>query len=510
MPLLSKANGLELTPIPPELSSLNELEARLISLRVPFMKMVALPCGQQRCIHGPAVNVPTKIDTVCTVLPRLPSQRELIPLKLKRKLVYKGHYMYGYVTSEKLFNALKWLKANNPLYANIVINTDWVEEALCNDPDLFRGLIEQHDTTDECNDTQSDRMGSEPTCSIQQDSVQSNMTTFVTETQESGDDMDVDESTNLPCIAHEHAQIIRAFDSLRAKANQSGFTIRDVSANGDCLYNSVLCQLTSLGSCNVCSSELREMVASYLDSHKDLYCDFVVQAIASDSTYNADTETPNAEDALIAAVTDPELRTQLMWNKYVRRVRSGAWGDNIVIAALCNMFNITINVLNATSQDTHTVAVTHMSGVGQNEVNIGLVMQHHFVALVQQTTDTEIASVNVSNDSCSQQIESNSKSAVCDDDSALHAAVIEEGDEHTRNITGGPSASVMSVENPEAVVCVAPCEGEKPMSIHTDKHFELMCNPDKFCYWEGGFNTDRPRKLTCRKYFNQRLLDIDG
>ena len=91
MPLLSKANGLELTPIPPELSSLNELKARLISLRVPFMKMVALPCGKQRCIHGPAVNVPTKIDTVCTELPRLPSQSDLIPLKLKRKLVYKGH-----------------------------------------------------------------------------------------------------------------------------------------------------------------------------------------------------------------------------------------------------------------------------------------------------------------------------------------------------------------------------------------------------------------------------------
>ena len=131
----------------------------------------------------------------------------------------------------KLFNDLKWLKANNPLYTNIAINTDWVEEALCNDPDLFRGLIEQHDTTEECNDTQSERMGSEPTCSLQQDSVQSNMTTFITETQESGDHMDVDESTNLPCIDDEHAQMIRAFDSLRAKASQSGFTIHDVSAN---------------------------------------------------------------------------------------------------------------------------------------------------------------------------------------------------------------------------------------------------------------------------------------
>ena len=62
------------------------LEIRSLSLRVPFMKMVALPSGKQRCIHGPAVNVPSKLDSVCTVLPRLPSQSELIPLKLKRKL----------------------------------------------------------------------------------------------------------------------------------------------------------------------------------------------------------------------------------------------------------------------------------------------------------------------------------------------------------------------------------------------------------------------------------------
>jgi hypothetical protein len=62
----------------------------------------------------PAVNVPSKLDSVCTVLPRLPSQTELIPLKLKRKLVYKGHYMYDYVTPEKLMNALRWLKTILP------------------------------------------------------------------------------------------------------------------------------------------------------------------------------------------------------------------------------------------------------------------------------------------------------------------------------------------------------------------------------------------------------------
>ena len=112
MPLQAKANGLRLPEIPPELSGLNALELRLISLRLPFMKMVALPSGKQRSIHGPAVNVPSKVDTICDVLPRLPSQCELVPMKLKCKVAYKGHYMYDYIRPQKLLDALK---ANNPL-----------------------------------------------------------------------------------------------------------------------------------------------------------------------------------------------------------------------------------------------------------------------------------------------------------------------------------------------------------------------------------------------------------
>ena len=43
------------------LCDLNALELRLISIRIPFMKMVALPCGKQRCIHGLAINVPPNL-----------------------------------------------------------------------------------------------------------------------------------------------------------------------------------------------------------------------------------------------------------------------------------------------------------------------------------------------------------------------------------------------------------------------------------------------------------------
>ena len=55
MPVQSVANNLSLSTIPSELSC---LKIRLLSLRVAFMKMVALPTGKQRCVHGPTVNVP--------------------------------------------------------------------------------------------------------------------------------------------------------------------------------------------------------------------------------------------------------------------------------------------------------------------------------------------------------------------------------------------------------------------------------------------------------------------
>ena len=81
------------------------------------------------------MNVLSKLDSVCTVLPRLPSQSKLVPLKLKCKLAYKDHYMYDYVTQEKILNALRWLKLHNPLYANVVISEEWVLDAEIDDHD---------------------------------------------------------------------------------------------------------------------------------------------------------------------------------------------------------------------------------------------------------------------------------------------------------------------------------------------------------------------------------------
>ena len=71
----------------------------------------------------------------------------------------------------------------------------------------------------------------------------------------------------------------------------------------------------------------------------------------------------------------------------------------------------------------------------------------------------------------------------------------------------------MTIENTEAlaeITCLAPGEGQKPLYIMTDTNFEALSNPDKFPNGSGCFSASRPRKISYQKYFNQRLLNVDG
>ncbi|XP_054882075.1 uncharacterized protein LOC129356510 [Poeciliopsis prolifica] len=70
MPSIAAANNLHLAPVPIELAELNVLERQLISKILPFAKIVSLPKGQQRAIHGAVVCVPSDMETVVNSLPR--------------------------------------------------------------------------------------------------------------------------------------------------------------------------------------------------------------------------------------------------------------------------------------------------------------------------------------------------------------------------------------------------------------------------------------------------------
>ena len=156
-------------------------------------------------------------------------------------------------------------------------------------------------------------------------------------------------------------------------------------------------------------------------------------------------------------------------------------------------------------------SVTPRNHCADNEVFVGLIMQYHYVGLdkipEQPQPTMSVQHETIAN--CEPVAEQPESVA----DNELDDATIEQGDEHRRQISGTQQASMMCVENPESfrhTMCVAPAEGERPLNIMTDLTFEAMSNPDKFPYGTGTFNSDRPRKITYRKYFNQRLLDVDG
>ena len=58
----------------------------------------------------------------------------------------------------------------------------------------------------------------------------------------------------------------------------------------------------------------------------------------------------------------------------------------------------------------------------------------------------------------------------------------------------------MSTEHPEAIISVAPAEGQTPLFIMTDPNFEAMFKTDKSCFGSETFSSEGRRKLIYRKY----------
>ena len=76
-------------------------------------------------VNGPCVNVPTQLDQVLKILPQMPSELQLHPLKLKHKLEYKNHYMYHVIQKDRVIGAITWLRQHNSHYADIIPNNEW-------------------------------------------------------------------------------------------------------------------------------------------------------------------------------------------------------------------------------------------------------------------------------------------------------------------------------------------------------------------------------------------------
>lgn len=166
-PPQSLANGLHLKALPEELSTLNTLERQLVALRIPFMKLLSLPRGGQKGVKGQIVNVPSNINSVTSSLPRTIHDAQMVKVKLKRKLSYKGHHQYEWVNPTKVVSAVKYLVKNNQWYSNITLNDNWFNSNIDSDVIMTDA---QNDSTDEeisAEDSKQDNVQAHPveTCS---------------------------------------------------------------------------------------------------------------------------------------------------------------------------------------------------------------------------------------------------------------------------------------------------------------------------------------------------------
>lgn len=142
MPDIAVANNMALAPIPPQLAGCNVLERQLISKVLPFSKIVALPKGRQRAIHGAVVCVPSEVETIVNALPRPSAEAQLLQVKLKRKIKYKGHQYFYKVDMRNVLAGLRTLKESHPEYVDVTIDENATFDDVLDDEPGDDALIE--------------------------------------------------------------------------------------------------------------------------------------------------------------------------------------------------------------------------------------------------------------------------------------------------------------------------------------------------------------------------------
>lgn len=116
------ANKMALSPIPAELHQLNALERQLIAEILPFAKIISLPKGQQKAVHGAVVYLPPEVDAAVNALLRPKDKVQLPQVKLKKNIKYKGYQHCDTVNMVNVLAALSTLKESHSEYKDISVD----------------------------------------------------------------------------------------------------------------------------------------------------------------------------------------------------------------------------------------------------------------------------------------------------------------------------------------------------------------------------------------------------
>ena len=431
--------------------------------RVAFKKLVALPRGKQYGIIGPVVNVPAHLENISVVLPRIPDNCHIIPLKFKRKLVYKGHYMHQFINPNKVMRAIEWLKSNNIHYEDTIVTNE-------NEWKLIWNLE---------NTSLSSLMPNEG-CKLSPTTSISKMDTESCQAKPNNQQLNETQIMELPS------------PTLQQLTAAKQLSIVEVPGDGNCLFHAVNHHLQKEKICSGDTQMLRLKTVDYMETHP---------------THNGDTSTHfkifiTIETSVTSCsnhiMCENANSSDISWAMYLQKLRKGEWGDHLVIQALADMFDLAFSIVSTLTPYQDTIINPRHKNI-TTVFWLGHIGELHYTALEPSVLPIAASSPNPEIKPDSEQ-------------NLLHLNEDQDAFEESSQLRGLPFNTCLNKETitPDKTISIAPCEGAHPLPMLADTNFETMAFPT--CYPTGinCISTDRKVRLTPRKYFNQRLLDVDG
>ena len=128
VPCQAVCNDLQIYKLPDRFSDIRRLERIIISKRLLFKKVTIMSKGQAPKMKGAICNVPINVEDICNVLPRGMDNNGIVRVSLKKKMSFKSNVFFEPIRPNFVRNVLLYLKTNNPLYTDIVIDLDAIPQ----------------------------------------------------------------------------------------------------------------------------------------------------------------------------------------------------------------------------------------------------------------------------------------------------------------------------------------------------------------------------------------------
>ena len=105
---------------------LNKLEAHLLKLVIPFVRIAHCQSGSYLKVKGNLILISANITHSLSKI--LPKEQNILPVCFKRKMEYKGNFLEEMIDKNKVDLYFKFFKNYNPLYKDILMEEERIDK----------------------------------------------------------------------------------------------------------------------------------------------------------------------------------------------------------------------------------------------------------------------------------------------------------------------------------------------------------------------------------------------